>query len=248
MQDVDIKTADGTMDAKLFQPEAGQGSGPWPAVIMIPDAFGIRPVFEEMARRLASEGYVVLLRNPFYRNGHASKLDLRGSFEEEVFRKRIYGLIGSLTPQAQKKDAAAELDFLSKHPSVKGPKAGVAGYCFSGGIAVRMAADFPDRIAAAASSHGGRLATDAPDSPHLLVGKVKGELYFGHADNDGSMPAEAIQKLEAALKQSGVKHVSELYPGARHGYSVAGSAAYDKDTAETHWRRLLELFGRTLRA
>ncbi len=245
MEDIDIKTADGTLDAKLFHPE---GNGPWPAVILLVDAFGIRPVFEDMARRLSKEGYVVLLPNVFYREAHASKLDLNGSFEEETFRKRIYALIGGLTPERQKMDAGAELDFLARHPMVKGPKAGVAGYCMSGGIAVRMAADFPDRIGAAASSHGGRLATDAPDSPHRLVGRVKGELYFGHADNDGSMPAEAIQKLEAALKESGVKHRSELFAGKRHGYAVAGSAAYDKDASEQHWQRLLELFGRTLRA
>lgn len=245
MQDVDIKTPDGTMDAKLVHPE---GNGPWPAVILLMDAFGIRPVFEEMARRLSAEGYVVLLPNLFYRDGHASKLDLmHGSFEDEVFRKRIYGLIGSLTPERQKLDAAAELDFLARHPKVKGPKVGVAGYCMSGGIAVRMAADFPDRVAAAASSHGGRLATDSPESVHRVVGRVKGELYFGHADNDGSMPAEAIQKLEAALKESGVKHRSELFQGKKHGYAVAGQGAYDKEASEQHWERLLDLFGRTLR-
>jgi carboxymethylenebutenolidase len=245
MEDVDIKTAEGTMDAKLFHPE---GNGPWPAVILLMDAFGIRPAFEEMARRLAKAGYVVLLPNVFYREGHASKLELNGSFDDEAFRKRIYALIGGLTPERLKEDAGAELDFLGSHPRVKGPKVGVAGYCMSGGIAVRMAADFPDRIGAAASSHGGRLATDAADSPHRQVGKVKGELYFGHADKDGSMPAEAIQKLEAALKEAGVKYRSELFPGARHGYAVAGSAAYDEAASEKHWQRLLDLFERTLRA
>ncbi|RKG70930.1 dienelactone hydrolase family protein [Corallococcus sp. CA054B] len=245
MQDVDIKTTDGVMDAKLFQPE---GSGPWPAVIMIPDAFGIRPVFEEMARRLSKSGYVVLLPNVFYREGHASKLDLKGTFADEVFRKRMYGLIGTLTPERLKLDAGAELDFLARQPTVKGPKAGVAGYCFSGGIAVRMGADFPDRIGAVASSHGGRLATDAPDSPHRLVNQVKGELYFGHADQDHSMPADAIRTLEEALKDAGVKYRSELYPGAQHGYSVPGTPQFNADVAETHWKRIEDLFGRTLKA
>ncbi|NMO18916.1 dienelactone hydrolase family protein [Pyxidicoccus fallax] len=247
MQDVDIKTADGTMDAKLFHPEEGHGQGPWPAVILLMDAFGIRPVFEAMARRIAKEGYVVLLPNVFYRDGHASKLDLNGSFDDEPFRKRIYALIGGLTPERLKQDAAAELDFLARQSMVKGPRVGVAGYCMSGAIAVRMAADFPDRIAAAASSHGGRLATDAPDSPHRLVGRVKGELYFGHADHDNAMPAEAIQKLEAALKDAGVKHRSELFTDKRHGYAVEGMAAYDKDASEQHWERLLDLFGRNLK-
>ena len=245
MQDVDIKTADGVMDAKLFQPE---GAGPWPAVIMLMDAFGVRPAFESMAQRLATAGYVVLLPNLFYREGHASRLDLKGTFADEVFRKRIYGLIGSLTPERQKLDAAAELDFLARQPSVKGTRMGVAGYCFSGGLAVRMAAYFPDRIGAAASSHGGHLVTDAPDSPHRLVGHVKGELYFGHADKDSSMPAHAIETLETALKNSGVRYVSELYPGASHGYAVDRWPQYHAEAAETHWRRLQELFGRALRS
>ncbi|RKH10372.1 dienelactone hydrolase family protein [Corallococcus sp. CA047B] len=246
MQDVDIKTADGVLDAKLFQPE---GAGSWPAVILCMDAMGVRPSLESMARRIAAAGYVVLLPNVFYRDGHASKLELKGTFEDPVFRKHIYALIGNLTPERQKTDAAAELDFLARHPSVQpGSKVGVTGYCFGGGVAVRMAANFPDRIGAVASSHGGKLATDSPDSPHRLVGQVKGELYFGHADNDSSMTAEDIQTLEAALKAAGVKYVSELYPGARHGYAVDNWPAYHPQAAETHWRRILELFGRTLRA
>ncbi|WP_342379799.1 dienelactone hydrolase family protein [Myxococcus stipitatus] len=244
MQDVDIKTADGVMDAKLARPE---GPGAWPAVIMLPDGFGVRPAFESMARKLSSQGFVVLLPNVFYRDGHASKLRLAdGSFADEAFRNRLYALIGGLTPARQKVDAAAELDFLAGLPFVKGPKAGVAGYCFSGGLAVRIAADFPDRIAAAASSHGGRLATDSPDSPHLLLGDVKAELYFGHADQDGSMPLADIQKLEAALKASGLKFRSELYPGALHGYSVEGRPAFNTQVAQTHWERLFDLFGRAL--
>ncbi|AGC43153.1 carboxymethylenebutenolidase [Myxococcus stipitatus DSM 14675] len=244
MQDVDIKTADGVMDAKLVRPE---GPGAWPAVIMLPDGFGVRPVFESMARQLSSQGFVVLLPNVFYRDGHASRLEIaNGSFADEAFRTRLYALIGSLTPARQKVDAAAELDFLAGLPFVKGQKAGVAGYCFSGGLAVRMAADFPDRIGAVASSHGGRLATDAPDSPHLLLGDVKAELYFGHADQDGSMPLADIQRLEEALRASGLKFRSELYPGALHGYSVEGRPAFNAQVAQTHWDRLFDLFGRTL--
>ncbi|RYZ42999.1 MAG: dienelactone hydrolase family protein [Myxococcaceae bacterium] len=246
MQDVDIKTADGVLDAKLFQPE---GPGPWPAVIFITDAMGVRPATQSMAQRIADAGHVVLLPNVFYRDAHASKLELKGSFQDPEFLKRIYALIGSLTPERQKADAGAQLDFLARHPSVQpGSKVGVTGYCFGGGVAVRMAANFPDRIGAVASSHGGRLATDSPDSPHRLVGQVKAELYFGHADNDNSMPAEAIQTLEAALKAAGVKYVSELYPGAHHGYAVDDSPVYQAQAAQTHWRRILELFGRTLRA
>ncbi|NTX62057.1 dienelactone hydrolase family protein [Myxococcus sp. CA051A] len=243
MEDIELQTRDGTMDAKLFQPE---GRGPWPAVILLTDALGIRPAFEHMAQRLADGGYVVLLPNVFYREGRAASLDLNGTFADEAFRKRIYALIATLTPERLRDDGAAQLDFLSRLPQVRGPKVGVAGYCMSGSIAVRLAADFPDTIAAAVSNHGGRLATESPDSAHLRVGDVRGELVFGHADQDSSMPADAILRLETALKNAGVRHQSRLHVGARHGYAVDGSATYDKDTAEQHWRELFDVFGRTL--
>ncbi|MFY1831888.1 dienelactone hydrolase family protein [Myxococcus fulvus] len=243
MEDIDLDTPDGTMDTKLFQPE---GRGPWPAVLLLTDAMGIRPAFEHAAQRLADAGYVVLLPNVFYREGRASTLDLTGSFADEPFRTRIMALVGSLTPERIRRDGAAELDFLAQLPQVRGPKVGVAGYCMSGGIAMRLAADFPDVIAAAVSNHGGRLATDSPDSPHLRLGDVKGELVFGHADQDTSMPADAIQRLEAALKAAGVRHQSRLHVGARHGYAVEGSAAYHPEAAEEHWRELLDVMGRTL--
>ena len=242
-QDVEIPTADGTMDAQLHSPE---GSGPWPAVILLTDAMGIRPTYEKMAQGIVAAGYVVLLPNVYYREGRAPLPNMEGSFQDEAYRQRIFGLIATLTPERVKKDGAAELDFLASQPNVKG-KAGVVGYCMSGSMAVRLAADFPERVASAASFHGGRLATDTPDSPHRLVGKVQGELYFGHADQDAFMPADAIARLEAALKESGVKHQSELYVGAKHGFAVEDSQVYDKDASEQHWKRMLELFGRTLR-
>ncbi|WP_434390556.1 dienelactone hydrolase family protein [Melittangium boletus] len=244
-QDVEIPTADGTMDAQLYRPE---GAGPWPAVLLLTDAGGTRPAFESMAQRLSNEGYVVLLPHVYYREGRAPLPNMQGSFQrDEAFRKRILGLIATLPPERVRMDAAASLDFLARQPSVVG-KAGVVGYCMSGGMAVHIAATFPERVAAAASFHGGRLATDAPESPHRVVGQVRGELYFGHADQDGSMPADAIARLEAALKEAGVKHRSELYVGAHHGFAVEGSEAYDADAAAQHWTRMLELWGRTLRA
>ncbi|MFY0578381.1 dienelactone hydrolase family protein [Cystobacter fuscus] len=245
VQAVDIKTPEGTLDAGLYHPD---GEGQWPAVLLITDAMGIRPAFEAMANRLVAAGYVVLLPNVYYREGRAPLPGLtEGSFEDEAFRKRIFGLIASLTPERIKTDTAAQLDFLSAQPQVKGSRVGVVGYCMGGAIAVRVMADFPDRIAAAASYHGGRLATDEPSSPHLLASKLKGEVYFGHADQDFFMPAEAISRLEAALKSAGVKHQSELYVGARHGFAVEGSPVYDKDASERHWQTLLALFGRTLK-
>ncbi|ATB40752.1 dienelactone hydrolase [Cystobacter fuscus] len=245
VQAVDIKTPEGTLDARLYHPD---GEGQWPAVLLITDAMGIRPAFEAMANRLAAAGYVVLLPNVYYREGRAPLPGLaEGSFTDEAVRKRIFGLISALTPERVKTDAAAQLDFLSAQSQVKGSRVGVVGYCMGGAIAVRLMADFPDRIVAAASYHGGRLATDEPSSPHLLASKLKGEVYFGHADQDVFMPAEAIARLEAALKSAGVKHQSELYVGARHGFAVEGMPVYDKDASERHWQTLLSLFGRTLK-
>jgi carboxymethylenebutenolidase len=246
VQALDIQTSAGTLDAKLFHPE---GPGRWPAIILITDAGGTRPVFDAMAERLAMGGYTVLLPNVYYREGRAPLPNMEGSFaEDEVFRNRILGLISTLTPERIQVDAAAELGFLAGHERVKGPKVGVVGYCMGGAIAVRMMAGFPEQVVAAASYHGGRLATDAPDSPHLLAGQLKGELYFGHADQDSLMPAEAIARLEAALKAANVKHQSELYTGARHGFAVEGTPAYDKEAAKWHWQTLQALMGRTIGA
>ena len=139
------------------------------------------------------------------------------------------------------------LAFLAAQPQVKGPGVGVVGYCMGGAIALRMMAAFPGRVAAAASYHGGHLATDAPNSPHLLADKLQGELYFGHADKDVFMDAQAIARLEAALKTAGVRFQSEVYAGANHGFAVEGSHAYKPEASERHWQTMLALFGRTLR-
>ncbi len=244
MQAVDIKTSEGVLDAKLFQPE---GTGPWPAVIMITDAMGIRPAFDRMAEQVAAWGYVVLVPNVYYREGRAPLPGVEGSFADEAYRKRIFALINSLTPERIQSDTTAQLDFLSQQKQVKGARVGAVGYCMGGGIVVRMMAGFPERIAAAASYHGGKLATDAPDSPHTLASRLQGELYFGHADQDASMDAGAITRLEAALNSAGTRYKSELYVGARHGFAVEGSQAYDAAAADRHWQTLRELFDRALR-
>ena len=168
--------------------------------------------------------------------------------QDETFRKRVMGLIATLTPERIKTDGAAELAFLATQPQVKGPRVGVVGHCMSGAMAMRMMADFPERVVAIASYHGGHLATDAPDSPHLLASKLKGEMYFGHADKDPFIDANAIARLEAALKDAGARFKSELYVGAHHGFTVEGSPAYNAAAAERHWQTMFELFGRTLRA
>lgn len=245
MQAVDIKTSEGVMDAKLFTPE---GAGPWPAVIMISDAGGTRPAYEHMAQRLSSQGYVVLLPHVYYREGRAPLLPAGRTMADEGFRNGVFALLATLTPERVIVDAEAELAFLATQPQVKGPDVGVVGYCMGGAVAVRMMAAFPERVVAAASYHGGHLATDDPKSPHLLANKLRGELYFGHADNDVYMDAPSITRLEEALTQAGVRFQSELYAGESHGFAVEGSPVNTPRASEQHWKTMLALFGRTLRA
>ncbi|MCP2196907.1 dienelactone hydrolase family protein [Lentzea flava] len=246
MTSVDITTRDGTADAYLTGPA---GSGPFPAVLLYMDAFGLRPHLRTMADRLASAGYVVLVPNVFYRAGRAPVVELPDYIDPaarpELF-ERIMPLLRSLTPEALMRDAEAYLRFLADSPLVADGPVGITGYCMGAGLALRTAGTFPDRVAAAAGFHGANLATEAGDSPHLLADRITAELYFAHADQDAAMPPEQIERLEKALAEAGVKHRCEVYAGARHGYTQADTAAYDAEAAERHWDALLDLFSRTL--
>jgi carboxymethylenebutenolidase len=245
---VGVPTDDGTADALISLPAA---PGPHPAVLMFSDAFGPRPRIAEMCGRLADAGYAVLAPNLFYRDGPAPLVDLSGLADPErrgeTFAE-LRPLIEALTPELAMRDAAAYVDFLSREPRVLAGPVATVGYCMGGALALRTAATYPDRVAAVASFHGGRLATDRPDSPHLLVDRITAEVYLGHADNDASMPPEAQRTLERALTDAGVRHRSELYAGAAHGFTMADTAMYDEAATQQHWDRLLDLLGRTLPA
>ncbi|MDX3612567.1 dienelactone hydrolase family protein [Streptomyces europaeiscabiei] len=243
---VDIATRDGTADAYLVRPE---GSGPFPAVLLYMDAFGVRPHLKKMADRLASAGYCVLAPNVFYRHGPAPVIQLP-DFVDPVTRpelfQRLGPLIRSLTPEAAMQDADAYLYWLAECPTPKGGPVGVTGYCMGAGLALRTAGAHPDRVAAAAGFHGANLASTAPDSPHLLADRIEAELYFGHADQDRALPPEQVERLNAALASAGVRHRCEVYADAHHGFTQADTAAYDPAAAERHWVALLDLFARTL--
>ncbi|MEU5790534.1 dienelactone hydrolase family protein [Micromonospora purpureochromogenes] len=244
---VDVPTSDGGADAYLVRPDA---DGPFPPVLLFMDAFGLRPRLAEMAQRIAAEGYVVLVPNLFHRAGRAPLVDLTGLGDPErrgALFGRLMPLITALTPDVVARDTAAYLDFLAAQPGVTAGPAAVTGYCMGGTTALRAIEAHPDRLAAAASFHGGRIVTDAADSPHLAVGAVTGELYFGHADNDQSMTAEQIETLEKALEAAGVRHRSEVYTGAQHGYTMADTPAYDERATERHWAALFDLLDRTFR-
>jgi len=243
---VDVQTPDGVADAILAAPVEG---GPHPGVLLYMDAFGLRTRLEEMAARLAAEGYVVLVPNVFYRRGRAPVVDL-GDLTNPENRAGIFERIGplmrELATDVGMSDAEAYLAFLAEDDRVGDGPVGAVGYCMGGALALRTAAHSPDRVAAVASFHGGRLATDDPESPHHVVDRVRGEVYLAHADNDGSMPLEQQQRISEALTSAGVRHRAELYDGAAHGFTMSDTAVYDEAATERHWERLTDLFRRNL--
>ncbi|WP_037679683.1 dienelactone hydrolase family protein [Streptomyces griseus] len=242
---VDIPTEDGTADGYLAHP--GDGS-PRPGVLLYMDAFGLRPHLRSMADRLAAAGYTVLVPNLFYRHGGAPVFELP-EFIDPRARPEIFEQIGpvmqSLTPELAMRDADAYLRWLADSPLVAEGPVALTGYCMGARLSLLTAGTFPERVAAAAGFHGGRLATDTPDSPHLVAERVTAELYFGHADEDPSLPPEQIERLEDALAKAGVRHRCEVYPGAHHGFTQADTAAYHQDGDERHWAALLDLLKRT---
>jgi carboxymethylenebutenolidase len=245
---LDVPTSDGLADAYLAHPA---DDTPHPGVLVYMDAFGLRPRLMEMAERIAAAGYTVLVPNVFYRHGRAPLVDLPDlidtSQRPDLF-ERIGPMVNSLTPELATADAGAYLDWLAASPLVTAGPVGVTGYCMGVKLALRAAAAYPQRVAAVAGFHGGRLATDAPDSPHLVVDRITAELYFGHADQDPSLPLEQIARLDKALDAAGVRYRSEVYEGAGHGYTQADTTAHNPDAEQRHWRELLALFDRTLSA
>lgn len=228
----------GSAEAFLYRP--GQ-SGAWPGVMYLTDIAGIRPAFHRMARRLAAQGFSVLLPNIFHRVSKLPVFDFEAKMGDERTMKRLGELRAGLNADQMREDGAAYVDFLTAQAGVRKGPVGVVGYCFTGSMAMRTAAVRPDAVAAAASFHGGGLATDQPDSPHLLLPEIKAQLYFGHAVEDRSMPAAAIEKLDAALKAWGGASQSEIYDGAHHGWTVPGSPVYNEKQAERHFEKLVAL-------
>jgi carboxymethylenebutenolidase len=243
---VEASAADGKAEAYLYTPS--NGNGPWPGVIFLTDIMGIRDANLGMAKRIAEHGYVVLVPNIFYRVTRLPVVDFELKMGDERTMKRMGELRAGLSSAQMGPDGAAYADFLLAQQSVKGSRVAVAGYCFTGTMAIRTAAAAPDKIAAAASFHGGGLYTDRPDSPHLLLPKIKARLYFGHAIEDRGMTPEAIEKLETLLKSWPGRSESETYEGAHHGWTVPGRAGiYNEAQAERHYVKLFELLDGTLK-
>ena len=242
-EQVEIRTRDGACRTAVFEPDR---AGSWPAVIFYMDGLGIRPVLYDMCERIARDGYVVLLPDMFHRAGPYEPLDPRAVFAMGDFRKALGHLFGSTDNQRAADDTAAFLAHLDARSDVLGQKVGTTGYCMGGGMSLFAAGTYPDRIAAAASFHGGNLATDSPLSPHRLAAKMKGFVYVAGADKDNSYPPEMHALLEKTLTEAGVLHRCEIYPDALHGWTMADFPIYKHDAAERHFRELRALFAERL--
>ncbi|MEO7378997.1 MAG: dienelactone hydrolase family protein [Sphingomicrobium sp.] len=237
--DVTVTTPDGSADAVLFRPA---GRGAWPAVLLWPDILGLRPVFREMGRRLAAQGYVVLVPNPFYRVRHAPIVTGPFDFSDKAAVAKLFALKDGLTDARVDSDSAAFFAFLDRQRHVDRKKGvGVQGYCFSGPFAFRAAALRPDRVRAVATFHGGGLVTNNPSSPHLLIPKTRASFLVAIARNDDRTQPEAKGVLKAAFAAARRPATVEVF-GADHGWCVAGSPAYNEPEAERAWRKLLQLY------
>jgi carboxymethylenebutenolidase len=239
---LDIRTADGACTTFIVHPDR---DGPHPVVIFYMDAPAIREELRDMARRLASVGYYVLLPNLYYRSG-VMELPIQGFGADAPWRAQMMELMESLTIAKIMSDTDAFVAFADADAAAKNGPMGAMGYCMSGQYAINAAARFPDRVAAAASLYGVRLMTEAPDSPHLAARKAKGELYFACAETDRWAPMEMVDALRADLKANKVNAEVEVFPGTEHGFAFPQRPAYHKAAAERHWARLHALLRRNL--
>lgn len=237
-----ITTSDGTCPITLAMPE---GTGPWPAVVMYPDAGGARQTFADMAKQLADFGYVVLVPDVYYRDGDWKPFDMTTVFSDQGERNRLFGMISKVTPDIMASDATALFDYLESRDEVTGSAFGTTGYCMGGRISVMVAGRIPARVAAAMSFHGGGLVSDDASSPHLLADQIQATVYVGAAENDASFTTEHGETLDKALTAAGVGHTIEFYSAA-HGFAVPDNEPYDPAAAQRHWDAMERVFGAKL--
>jgi len=241
--EIPVETPDGEADCYFVHPAQGKHA----AVIVWPDIVGIRPAFKAMGKRLAESGYSVLVVNPYYRTAKGQVVPEGKTFRDPGVRDLLMPHARSLSPETCVTDGRAFVKFLDGQPSVDtGRKVGVTGYCMTGSYTMRLAAAIPDRIGAGASFHGGGLATDEPDSPHLLAPEMKAGFLIAIAANDDERRPEEKTRLREAFDAAGVQAEIEVYAGTQHGWCPLDSAVYDEAQAEKAWSRMLALFEREL--
>jgi carboxymethylenebutenolidase len=241
-QQIEIPTKDGHTTTFITHPERG---GPFPVIIFYMDAPAIREELRDMARRLATSGYYVMLPNLYYRSG-VMEIGPIPPDPDAPERKRMFGFMNSINIPLVMEDTRALLAYADTQSAARSEIVGTVGYCMSGRYAVNAATHFPGRVKAAASIYGTHLATDQPDSPHLAGQKTKAELYFGCAETDIYAPAEIIEKVKQGVKDYGANAEVEIYPGTHHGFAFPKRPVYNRDAAERHWERLLALYRRNL--
>jgi carboxymethylenebutenolidase len=240
--DVTITTPDGNCDAYFVHPSSGASA----AVLVWPDIFGLRPAFRTMGKRLAEQGYAVLVVNPFYRQAASPVINEGDTFQTPGVREKLFGLMGALTPESTVTDATAFVSWLDSQEAVDtSKKVGVQGYCMGGFLVLRTAAAQAGRIGAAASFHGANLTTDQPDSPHLLIPQMKASFLVAIAQNDDEQQPQSKDILREAFDAAGLMAEIEVYP-AQHGWCPPDSQVYDEAQAERAWERLLALYGSAL--
>ena len=242
-RDVQVMTPDGASPASLHVPA---GEGPWPGVILYPDAAGLRDTIRGMGERMAEMGYVTLVPDAYHRHGAWTPFDPATVFRDPEERERLMSMVHSVTADLAVRDAGAYVDYLLSLPEVAGDAVGTTGYCMGGRLSLIVAAHLGERIAAAASFHGSDLANaDDLDSPHHRAASISATVYVGGATGDASFPAEQRDLLESALTQAGVAHTIVTYPAA-HGFAVADNGTYDPAAADTHWEALTQLYATAL--
>ncbi len=245
-KNADIPTRDGQMDTFICHPEE---EGPFPAVILYMDAPGIREELRDMARRIGTVGYYVILPNLYYRSTRADEHESDGSRvqQSDDDRKKMWTLMKSIADNRLLiSDTAGMLDFLSGEDQASPPPYGCVGYCMSGQYVLSMAGTYPEKFAAAASIYGVGLITDRPDSPHLLTENIKAELYLAFAEVDEYVPEQVLAELPAVLDEHSIEYRIEVHAGTEHGFAFPNRHCYDKQAAERHWERLFALFRRRL--
>ncbi|MBB2990143.1 carboxymethylenebutenolidase [Mycolicibacterium iranicum] len=238
-----VTTADGSCPVTLHTPG---GDGPWPGVVLYPDAGGARETFRTMADRLAGYGYAVLVPDVYYRDGDWAPFEMATVFGDDAERRRLFGMIAKVTPDIMASDATSLFDYLASRPEVGGESFGTTGYCMGGRTSLVVAGRVPERVSAAMSFHGGGLASDDAGSPHLLAEKMRAAVYVGAARNDRSFTVSNGDTLDKALSAAGVEHTIVWYP-AEHGFAVPDNAPYDEAAAEQHWDAMQSFFGTHLR-
>ncbi|MGN8131941.1 dienelactone hydrolase family protein [Paenarthrobacter sp. 22069] len=246
---IEIQAPAGPAEALVARPPTGEG--PFPGVILYMDAFGLRPRLQDMAQRIADWGYVVLAPNVFYREGTVAELapsmDMTTQEGREAAGKAAFPRVGRLTPDKALPDIDAWVSALAMLDGIAPGPIGTTGYCMGARLAVRTATSHPDLVAACGGFHGGGLATEDPDSPHLGLGKARARFVFGHADHDRSMAPDAVARLGEALKDAGLEASNGIYEGAPHGYTMADTSAFNPEATERHFRELRSLLDRSLK-